>query len=343
MDQVERRNPAESGLVVLPAADGQRLYRCEGDSLEDAGLVTADHEALVRLSDDAQHVGVVEPAGKRVGVLRIGPAEIAAPAPAADLPRGCLAKAIALKGDRVFVSTDNGRRSPEARLWSRASEERQWTPMATAPELDWDRKWFDELLVDGDRLIAVDDIVMPKFLVVYDLSRPSSPTISATVETRAHTSYEEIFAAALGSRWLAVASAGTNHGYSSSFLSLYGARDLAERFSYSRDLGQFDEAPPPTDPGDLGPCRGLAFAGDVLFVAGENEGVGVLDLTEVDPDDLEAVDVDAFGEAFEPDLPLAYHDVGGFVADVRTAPNVTGCVVILGRDEGPPAWRRFSP
>ena len=342
MDQTESGDRVACGLVVLPDADGQHLFRCRDDRLEDSGLITSDHEALVCLSDDRLHVGVVAQAGKRVRLLRVESGGIQTLGSPVDLPRGCYAKAIALKNDVLFVSTENGHRVPEERLWSRASGDGQWTPLPTAPELQFDRKCFDELLIDGDRLIAVDDIVLPKYFVEYDISSAIGPSITATKELGAHMSYEEVYAAALGTRWLAVASEGMNYGDGWTFLSLYGARDLHERSSYVRNLGQHGEVSEPIKPGCLGSCRGLAFAGDVLFLAGDDQGVGVLDLSEIDPDALEPLDLDVCAEAPKPGTPIEYHDVADRVIDVRTASNLSGCIAILQRDDDPPTWRRFS-
>lgn len=82
-------------------------------------------------------------------------------------------------------------------------------------EQDWYGKGFDALPVDGFRLIAVDNVLVPTWLLVYDLSASLEPELFTVDQLNPHGStWEEVTGATAGHSRIAVMST-TASGWSS--------------------------------------------------------------------------------------------------------------------------------
>jgi hypothetical protein len=152
-----------------------------------------------------------------------------------------------------------------------------WVPLPILEQFQRHGKRDDDLIVDGDRLIAVDDIVVPQYLLLYDVSSPLKPALAEVKELPWHTTYEHIERGALGPSYLALLSSGVNHGTCTSHIAFYERAGLgslgsfsAIKQSYRTGLGQ-----------DTRSWHDLAWYGDVLLIAAEEDGVGLLDLDTI--------------------------------------------------------------
>lgn len=50
-----------------------------------------------------------------------------------------------------------------------------WQPIWVPAKITMEGKSIDDLVIDGNRLIAVDNFIIPKFLLFYDISDPFNP------------------------------------------------------------------------------------------------------------------------------------------------------------------------
>lgn len=79
-----------------------------------------------------------------------------------------------------------------------AFPEERWKPLEMSPELEWGRKGIDALASDGHQLIAIDNIVLPKWLVRYVPAEDAVPQLADVVQLPQHGSYEHIRTASSG-------------------------------------------------------------------------------------------------------------------------------------------------
>jgi hypothetical protein len=148
----------------------------------------------------------------------------------------------------------------------------RWQPMDVPEEV---RRWgkaVDAFVWRGERLVAVDDIVMPKWLLVYDTAWPLAPRLVSTVELQAHCSYETIHAGVGSDSCIGLISTSMNHGWSGVHLSILDASSFAE-------LGLLTTTAPDSWRGEALrlAMHGLDSTGDRFIVACGDAGVGVLD------------------------------------------------------------------
>jgi hypothetical protein len=227
-------------------------------------------------------------------------------------------------------------------------------------------KGLDHLFIDGDRLVAVDDIVVPKFILTYRLDGDRPPVAIAAERLEAHSSCERVIGGATGRSVFALYSRAINHGTSTAHLSILSKTSLREVGCYSVttsrrmrrmwDIGLPEWWRRPWDVSEPRPKHGLedgpldrrpsmAFVNDTLVLGTD---VGVF-----------AAEVGGLAEGSErPRFEQVEAAGGGKVLDVQ-AVGSAGCVVALAEPDAelrvvtgaqlreavtvwgrPPRWRR---
>jgi hypothetical protein len=160
-----------------------------------------------------------------------------------------------------------------------ASPEPKWTPLEVPEQFRQYGKRIDDLLLDGERLIAVDDIVIPKYLLRYDVADPRNPRLLDVREIPWHSTYETIHSGALGTDWLALLSSTSNHGWWGLHIALLDRETLQEHGAMTQTKkGSFRGGGPDTQRD----WRQIALQGNTLLIAAGTDGVGVLGLDEID-------------------------------------------------------------
>jgi hypothetical protein len=153
-----------------------------------------------------------------------------------------------------------------------------WTPLPLPPHVRRHDKSIDEFLFDGNRMLAIDNIVYPKYILEYDVIVPDRPTLVATHSIPSHGVYEITASASLGTYWLALLSySGPDNGRVPT-ISLLDRRTLQEYgFFGGRALRQAPWGCQTRWP----MWHSVALRGDQLLLAADEAGIGVLDLTSL--------------------------------------------------------------
>jgi hypothetical protein len=281
-------------LHLFPTEEGMFLHQCEGEDMERVTAFPIAHPTLFCWSEDRQHVLAVDQGRKRVSLYRLFAGEFEKRMSPRTLPKGVEAHCLALKGSQVYVG-DRG-------LWL-PLEEGGWEQFEVPEFASGHGKRLDGLIVDGNRLIAVDNIVFPKWNLEYDIHTPERPVYQSAGSIPANYSYERIFAAAGGRRWFATLSNGVGRGGSFSFCTLFEMETLEKAFAlrFSRESRRRGK-------GEILSLETAVFLQDVLCAACRVEGGVVLhwlDLNELDEATLNTQDSYDFQppETLEEEIP----------------------------------------
>ena len=173
-------------------------------------------------------------------------------------------------------------------------------------------KPFDDLLVDGGSLLAVDNIETPKWLVIYDISRPKAPRLVKAVELPSGV-YKGCHRGAVGPRYLALWCSEFGKFGDSDYVELH---DKAEGFAHIGGVALWDRYLPKVLPGENAVWREegfpvqdleMSFLGELLLLSPYGDGVGVADCSHVLDDPRLTVD------------QLLYTGPDGKAEDVRAA------------------------
>ncbi len=168
-----------------------------------------------------------------------------------------------------------------------------WAPLAM-PFGEVPGKSVDALVFDGGHLVAVDDLVTPKWFFVFDPSGADTPTHVRTVEL-IQGSYEKTCGgAATSPRWIALRSTSVGSGGSSRLLTVFERGTLETRAGFVTSRSPY---PPrqwdgrPVVQWKSSEWGGAAFVGEWLLVAGMEDG-----LFEFDCDAIEYAEVELSGD-----------------------------------------------
>jgi hypothetical protein len=147
------------------------------------------------------------------------------------------------------------------------------------------------------KLIAVDDFILPRFLLVYDVADARAPRFVEAVDLPAHSTYERVKSVAASDRALTLLSTTANHGRFFVHVSLLDLATLKERaVVHGEPEGVFRAGISPT-----ADFSRVAIYEDRLLIAAGSAGIGVLpispwltpgeDVREIPFDDIRFVPV----------------------------------------------------
>jgi hypothetical protein len=156
----------------------------------------------------------------------------------------------------------------------------EWQLVQLPPEAIGPEKAIDALIVDGQRLIVIDNLISPKYLLLYDISEPLDPALISIEELPIHGTYEEVISVYAGRRWIAISSI-TVSGWSGAeqHIEILDKTSLHGMGGISEKIPDFPEYP--------SIWSDLAFMDDLLLVAGGQAGLGIIDLSEIDDSQLD--------------------------------------------------------
>ncbi|MEC9070732.1 MAG: hypothetical protein VX938_00075 [Myxococcota bacterium] len=257
---------------LLPTPSGLHLYECDQEQVKSAGPFPVSHPTLWCWSDDRGHVMTVDQERKRVSAFRFDGVTFEPIMSPQTLPKGVNAHCIAMKGSQVYVGAQS--------VWV-PLDEGGWEQIPMPGFARGEGKRLDGLIIDGDRLVAVDDLLLPKWNLEYDIQAPETPVYVRAMEMHPNITYERIYAATGGTRWFVTLSRGINHGNEGSFCTLFALGNLQQAYAYPfyhRFAGSR--------------CEGVqslfdaVFLGDTLCLLGHTEDSVILhwlDLSDTEP------------------------------------------------------------
>ena len=224
--------------VFLPVDGHFWLCRADGAKVEPLAIAPGEPGATRRFSDDCSEFGVLDQSGKRLGHYRILQQ---APwyekvRPPATLPKNGVAHAL-LVHDGALIAGGHGNVGES--LWIRRDGLKPDWDVVQLPEGMGRRgKAIDALFVQGQELVAIDNILLPKWILVYPMKHGLDVAGARKYSLRTHTTYEHVVCATEGKDVYALLSRGYNHGITSHHLALISKTDLGEICHWSGCLEQ---------------------------------------------------------------------------------------------------------
>lgn len=216
-------------FAIKSADSGLALGRLTGDRPEVVQDLPVQDVRAHAWSADRRHLAVLDLKGKRLQLFDLdGEVLIRRPDPP-TLPKNSFGICVTMDGGTAYIGGGT-RKAPEA-LWQYDGAD--LLPVPLPGGMGVAGKGIDHLFIDGDRLVAVDDIVMPKFILTFRLQpRKLPPGVSAT-RLEQHNSYERVSGGATGRSVFALYSQGINRGTSTAHLSILSKATLKELVCYS--------------------------------------------------------------------------------------------------------------
>ncbi|WP_271679077.1 hypothetical protein [Thermomonas mangrovi] len=270
--------------VVVPRNGVAHLCATQDGQLEALAEAPGDPDARHVLSEDGRFLAVMDRENTRAGMFELLPAApwLREVLPLSPLPSGCVGHASLAMHDRLLIG---GKGPNHEALWQRTpSASSDWMAVPLPQDIMKRGKAVDGLHLLGDTLVVVDDIVTPKWLLLYDLQGFGAPIHRDTIRLPHHTTYERIIHTFLGATGLWCLSKGINHGVASTHLWRLTLTDFVEdahwgaaearkpAFASMFDPEPADEATQSANHA-LQSCVAIAEVGGYILLAGGGLGV----------------------------------------------------------------------
>jgi hypothetical protein len=318
--------------VVLPHEGKAFLCASSNGRVEPLIAAPGEPDARYTLSADGHYLAVIDRNSTRAGLFELLPTTpwLRERLPLSPLPDGCKGHATLPLHDTLLVG---GKGPRHEALWQRSPMTGDaWTNIALPEEVLQFRKAVDGLHLKGSSLIVVDDIVLPKWLLLYDADERGQLTHRKTLPLPHHTSYEHVIDSHLGASSLWCLSKGINHGISSTHLFRLDATTFEELDHWSaRESARgfyrsvFDVATEPEN--DPGPRRRLLACNAMMELSGHallacgREGLAVMAIT-ADPCRIEDLQTRETPELERVDgfaIPAPWNGQGVFLVGADSA------------------------
>lgn len=254
--------PSDKHYYILPRGKHSRICAIADNDIIEIAPLSFPSKGQITISPSGWIVYIARH-GKRLSIARIDSSNALTTLPTIILPGRYKAFTTAIANDILYVGGSCGREV--LGLFHLGDNHPEWISLNVPDEIKKRGKNIDELIIDGHRLIAVDNFVFPKWILTYDISVPEKPYMMDTIEIPAHGTYEKILDAALGNNWLALLSSTVGRNGSFMHLGIYDKVRLIEYYSFPTEM----------------PWRSITFLNDKLLIASGNKGIGILDLSGI--------------------------------------------------------------
>jgi len=259
---------------ILPHGDHSVICTLKNKEIIEVAPVSLPANCYFSMTE--KWIACITQKGRKISLIKIGENNKFESCTAILLPKKYHADAIAIVNDTLFVG---GRCGKEVLgRYDLSSESPTWTSLEVPEQLQRYNKSIDDLLIDGDRLIAVDNFVIPKWLLLYDISKPGAPQLCSYPKLESHGTNERIHMGTLGLNWLALQSFSTGMRGNFSYISLLKKNELLEILTLSCEQLRTYNNHPKRVKSHYVQWGKICFLEDTLLITSFKDGVGVLDL-----------------------------------------------------------------
>ncbi|MNU74228.1 hypothetical protein D3C71_637250 [compost metagenome] len=241
-------------------------------------------------------------------------------------------KCILMNGENLFIGGEMGKEM----LIQYHIPSKKWFSLEIPTKVLSLRKGIDDLLIKDSLLMAIDNLVMPKYVLFYKLNSLGKQDFSHFLELKSNGAYEHILQGRISSDYVGISSI-TFSGYSGAkeHITIYDKNDLTKNFTLSF-----------LHPGewriDNYTLNDFLLMGNKLIVSNKKEGLGIF---EIDSSYLNPVyEYDECDEKhnydrsennrFNGDSELKYWKYEGKILRLTVLRNTTGFILTLEHQNG---------
>ena len=177
-----------------------------------------------------------------------------------SIPYDIKPKSLLIDDDNIFI----GGEMENEILVQYNLKTQKWFSLEIPDEIKFRGKSIDDIVINENYLIAIDNIVVPKYILYYQLKCEGKLVFSHQKELKFNSSYESTHLARIWNNYLGLYSTTLNWGNYSEHITIYKGLDLKESFAISSDYNV------------KGNIKDILLINNKLYVANKNKGLGVL-------------------------------------------------------------------
>lgn len=195
------------------------------------------------------------------------------------LPKDYSALTISIQEDILFVG---GKGKNEILGFYDLNNKPKWNLLSIPDELLHSGKAIDDLLIVNNDLIAIDNIVLPKWILKYNITNPAKPIIKDVKKLNTHGTYAEITKSSYSNDLYFILSNTSSMGGAVEHISLLD-RNFKEIGYFSNVIKYRNRTDYLHDTNDtFYSWNSIEVVKDLLLISSDNKGLGILDLSKID-------------------------------------------------------------
>lgn len=179
-----------------------------------------------------------------------------------SIPFDIKPKSILINQENLFIGGEMGKEM----LVQYNFKNKKWYQLEIPEEIAYKGKAVDDIVINDSLLIAIDNIITPKYVLHYKINSNKELKLSHYKELKTNSSYESIHQARISDKYLVLKSSTMNWGTISEHITVYRDLELKKSFAVSVDyVGKII-------------FNDLIINDDYLYIANSVKGLGILKL-----------------------------------------------------------------
>ena len=214
--------------AILPHNGTAYLYALANMELTPLVPAPGLPDARYFMAEDHTTFAFIDQLQKRVGFYQIlaEPPYVETLISPTTLPKNCHADALVIHQNCLYVG---GRSKRSESLWKHKPGNSSWQTIPLPENFAYLKgKSMDALFTFNNQLIAVDDMIFPKWILVYDISNFEAINFLNVFPLAQHGTYETVRFGADNDKYIALFSSSMGMGGGSQFVSLLHKNTLEE-------------------------------------------------------------------------------------------------------------------
>ena len=181
-----------------------------------------------------------------------------------SIPYDIKSKCILLNNENLFVGGEMGKEI----LVQYHIQSEMWYKLEIPKDVSLWGKAVDDLVINDNFLIAIDNIVLPKYVLFYSLNSTDKLVFSHSKKLKSNSSYESISQGRITPKYFGLISTTMNHGTRAEHITIYADLDLKRSFAISviiREKENFND---------------FLLIENKLFIANREKGLGLFEMED---------------------------------------------------------------
>jgi len=230
--------------TVMPTNNENFVIEIQGKEIVSKGRIDFPITSLFDISEIGD-IATLDTAQNRLLITNISKDNFNTNIEKVVFPKGIKPISIKIHGSDIFVGGDFGKE----KIYRYNMTEKEWSKIAIPPEIMSLGKSVDDFLIYSDTLIALDNLVMPKYLLFYSLKEPDDISLINSYEVPPNGTYEQLHRILLKEDYFAILST-TSSGYTggASHVTVLNKNHLPDYRGYNEKLQKNIHQEPETRP-----------------------------------------------------------------------------------------------
>ncbi len=242
----------EKTKVSLNSFENNNVKELKTYSVNEKSIYTTDQKTRVAILDTAKNIVTL------YDILTSNEIKL-------SIPFDIKPKTILLNDDNLYIGGELGKEM----LVQYNIQSEKWYKLEIPAEVNMFGKAIDDLLINDSLLIAIDNIVMPKYVLFYHLNSKDKLDFSHFKELKSNGAYESIYQGRITSNYLGLISR-TYSGYvgETEHITIYDKLELTHSFAISTN--QWDK--------DYHTFTDFIIIKDKIVIASKEKGLGIFEI-----------------------------------------------------------------